>query len=150
MVVLVALAILAAVAWPAYHRYVVRARVAEGFDRAQPAQRAVAEYRDHWGVFPHDNAAAGLLPPEQYATRYVQRMEVMDGAVAVFFAADSVGEAGEPLALLLRPIGQPSSTGQALGWVCQTQSGPEGSVVAPVPQSVRLLSAGALPAACGN
>lgn len=59
MIVIAILAILLAIAIPAYQDYSIRARVSEGVNMAASPKLAVTEHRLSEGTFPATNAAAG-------------------------------------------------------------------------------------------
>ncbi len=79
------IAILAAIAIPAYQNYLIRAQVAEGMQLAQGAKTAVVEYVENSGSVPSDNAAAGLTDPDAISGQYVTSVEVKNGSVFVTF-----------------------------------------------------------------
>src|SRR5580698_2935258 len=58
MIVVAIIAILAAIAIPAYQDYLVRAQVSEGAVLTDGAKTAVAEYYSNTGSFPSQNASA--------------------------------------------------------------------------------------------
>ncbi len=60
MIVIAILGILMAIAIPAYQDYTVRAKVSEGLNVAGAAKLAVAETVQSTGLWPTDNAKAGL------------------------------------------------------------------------------------------
>ncbi len=60
MIVVAIIAILAAIALPAYQDYVIRSQVSEGSVLSDGAKTAVAEYYSNRGTFPPTNASAGL------------------------------------------------------------------------------------------
>ena len=60
MIVVAIIAILAAIAIPAYQNYTKRAHVSEGLNLAAGAKTAVAEYFSSEGAFPDGNATAGV------------------------------------------------------------------------------------------
>ncbi|HJU26551.1 MAG TPA: RDD family protein, partial [Rhodanobacteraceae bacterium] len=86
VVVVPIVAILAAIAIPAYQAYVIRAQVAQGMALAEGAKTAVAAYMlQHDGRLPADNAAAGFNAPDFPGSQYVTRVEVQQGNVVVTF-----------------------------------------------------------------
>lgn len=109
------LAIMAAIAIPAYQNYLVRAQVAEGVTLSYGAREAVTSYIATHGAMPDDNAAAGLAAPTALTGRYVDSVAINDGQVVVTF-----GERAAPLIrgdhLLLVPQGDLS----ALHWQCRS------------------------------
>ncbi len=60
MIVVAIIAILAAIALPAYQDYVIRSQVSEGAVLSDGAKTAVAEYYSNRGAAPADNISAGL------------------------------------------------------------------------------------------
>lgn len=60
MIVVAIIAILAAIAIPAYQDYLVRSQVSEGATLTDGAKTAVAEYYANHGDFPPSNISAGL------------------------------------------------------------------------------------------
>ena len=60
MIVVAIIGILASIAIPAYLDYAVRTQVSHGLNLASGAKVAVAEYYQDSGVFPDNNAIAGL------------------------------------------------------------------------------------------
>ncbi len=116
MIVVAIIGVLAAVAIPAYQDYTIRARVAEAYSLADLAKSGVAEYYGRWGRLPENNAAAGLFPPESYRGRYVQSMEVKDGAIRIAVRIDQ--SKTQTYALYLRPALPESGTFGVISWVC--------------------------------
>ena len=82
MIVVAIIAILAAIALPAYQDYVIRSQVSEGAVLSDGAKTAVAEYFTNKGAFPSSNGSAGLAIPTSISGKYV---------VSVDAGADKVG-----------------------------------------------------------
>ena len=80
MIVVAIIAILAAIALPAYQDYLIRSQVSEGSTLASGAKTAVAEYYSNRGAFPSTNASAGLASSASIAGKYVSDVDV--GATA--------------------------------------------------------------------
>jgi type IV pilus assembly protein PilA len=70
MIVVAIIAILAAIAIPAYQDYVVRSQVSEGMSLVDGAKTAVAEFYSNDGHFPANNASAGLAQPSSITGKY--------------------------------------------------------------------------------
>jgi uncharacterized RDD family membrane protein YckC/Tfp pilus assembly major pilin PilA len=106
-------AILAAIAIPAYQNYLVRAQVAEGMTLSGGAKVAVGDYLNAHGSLPVDNAEAGLADPGALTGRYVSSVQVQNGSVVVTFGdrADRV-VAGDHL------VFQPYGSRDMLRWRC--------------------------------
>jgi len=83
MVVVAIIGILAAVAIPAYQDYIVKSKLAEAIELANPVRQAVSQYYDRWGEFPRDNAAAGLPPANAMRGNSVAEIEVRNGVIGI-------------------------------------------------------------------
>ncbi len=90
LVVVPVVAILAAIAIPAYQSYVVRAQVAEGLALAQPAKGAVTRYLADYGRVPDNNQVAGLPTAAVAGGRYVADIQIEQGAVVVTYGGAAV------------------------------------------------------------
>lgn len=89
MIVVAIIGILAAIAIPAYLDYAIRAQVAHGINLAAGAKVAVAEYYQDQGVYPGDNATAGLAAAATITGKYVVQVEITGaGLIQVTFGKD--------------------------------------------------------------
>ncbi|EQD60246.1 membrane protein containing RDD domain protein, partial [mine drainage metagenome] len=75
-------AILAAIAIPAYQNYIVRAQVSEGLAMAESAETDVAQFYANTARYPADNASAGLPSAGSISGNYVAAVAVRDGAIS--------------------------------------------------------------------
>ena len=117
MIVVAIIAILAAIALPAYQDYTTRAKVSEVIVMADPAKLAVAETTASLGVLASVTAAnSGYQFPG--ATSYVSGITITD-ATGVVRATSTVPNAAGTIILTPRTVG--TNTGQ-LTWIC-TASG---------------------------
>jgi uncharacterized RDD family membrane protein YckC/Tfp pilus assembly major pilin PilA len=106
-------AILAAIAIPAYQNYLVRAQVAEGMALSGSAKIAVGDYLGARGSLPVDNAEAGLADPDALTGQYVSSVQVQNGSVIVTFGGRANrAVAGDHL------VFQPYGSRDALHWSC--------------------------------
>lgn len=115
MVVVAIIAILSAIAIPAYQDYVVRSQVAEGVALGASAKLAVSEYYSQRGTYPANNLSAGLSSPASIRGSYVSQVSVGDGGritVSYLGSKASAKLASETLVL------QPSDTGGSISWEC--------------------------------
>lgn len=131
MIVVAIIAILAAIAIPAYQDYTIRSQVSEGLSLADGAKTAVAEFYSNKGYFPKANSSAGLAKPTSIIGNYVSELDVgtaaggnhapsADGMIQVAYAgpkANSKLTAG-PALLILSPV---TSAG-SVQWHCQAGS----------------------------
>lgn len=114
MIVVAIIAILAAIALPAYQDYVARAQVAEGFSLSTGAKEAIATYYSDHGQFPADNLAAGMAPPASVSGNYVRSVTVgTRGAIDVEFS----GSASAKIAGQILTLAATDSNG-SINWSC--------------------------------
>ncbi len=89
MIVVAIIGILAAIAIPAYLDYAIRSQVSHGINLAAGAKVAVAEYYQDQGVYPGDNATAGLAAAATITGKYVVQVEITGaGLIQVTFGKD--------------------------------------------------------------
>lgn len=83
LLVLSAIGILAAIAIPAYHKYLTRTYVMEGVQLAMPVQKAINDYYAWHGRFPASNRVLGLPPAEQLFGNYTRSIAVEEGRITL-------------------------------------------------------------------
>lgn len=132
MIVVAIIAVLAAIAIPAYQDYVIRSQVSEGAVLADGAKTAVAEYYSNIGVFPTDNGQAGLSQAASISGNYVTQLAVSDGA-------------GVTIALTYGNQANANISGSVLAFSASTLAG---SVVWHCNQATTTIAAKYLPTAC--
>lgn len=76
MIVVAIIAILAAIAIPAYQNYLIRAQVSEGAVLTDGAKTAMAEFYSNTGRFPPSNQSAGLALNSSITGQYVGQVDV--------------------------------------------------------------------------
>ena len=81
MIVVAIIGILAAIAIPAYQDYTIRAQVSEGLNLTGACKAAVTEYYQDQGVFPADNATAGLEAAANITGKYTSQVAVGAGGI---------------------------------------------------------------------
>lgn len=115
MIVAAIIAILAAIAIPAYQDYIARSQVAEGFSLATGAKDAIAIYYSDHGVFPSSNQQAGMSAPASISGKYVSSVTVGNGGVieVLFSATANAKISGRTLTVQL------SDNNGSLAWACQ-------------------------------
>ena len=94
MIVVAIIAILAAIALPAYQDYTKRARVSEAVSLAAGAKTAVAEYYSNENVWPSDNAEAGLNSVSTDIKGKAVKSLVVDGGVITATLNNKVVDGG--------------------------------------------------------
>jgi len=77
------MAILAAIAIPAYQDYVVRTQISQGLALSGGVRAAVAEYYAQHGTFPAGNVDAGLARPQSISGANVASVTVTDGRISI-------------------------------------------------------------------
>ncbi|MGY3232014.1 type IV pilus assembly protein PilA [Luteibacter sp. HA06] len=115
MIVVAIIAILAAIAIPAYQDYAVRAQVSEGINLSTGAKTAVWDFFADKGRFPSANGSAGLATETSIAGQFVSAVRVTDGAIKVFYNTGRSNPDVQSSALVLSPV---TSAG-AIAWVCR-------------------------------
>lgn len=117
MIVVAIIAILAAIALPAYQDYVARSQVSEGASLAGGARTAVAEqYANTGNLTGIDNEAAGLDEADKITGRYVDNVAVEDGVITVTFGNDAsakITASGKDTLVFT-----PKDEGGSISWSC--------------------------------
>ena len=119
MIVVAIIAVLAAIAIPAYQNYLIRAQVTEGTTLASGAKAAVWDYVSNTGNFPPSNQTAGLPAPASISGKYVSGVSVTGGKITVSFAGPQANLAIHGQQLVLSPS---MGTG-SITWTCNSSAG---------------------------
>jgi type IV pilus assembly protein PilA len=116
MLVVAIVAVLAAIAIPAYQNYLVRAQVSEGFVLAGGAKAAEWDFVSNTGRLPPSNQSAGLVTSTSIAGNYVSSVDVTDGVIKVLFDGPKANKAIRDSSkfVVLSPI---TRTGSII-WTC--------------------------------
>ncbi|MGN2246460.1 pilin [Frateuria sp. GZRR35] len=117
MIVIAIIAILAAIAIPAYQDYTIRAQVSEGLSLSTGPKSAVWDFISNTGRFPRNNASAGLSKATSIIGSYVSSVDVTDGKIGVAYQGPKANIQIHSAALVLSPI----THGGSIAWTC---SGP--------------------------
>ena len=115
MIVVAIIAILAAIAIPAYQDYLIRTQVSEGMVLGSGAKAAVWDFVSNTGRFPSNNASAGLSRNTSISGSYVSSVDVSNGVIKVLYQgpkANSHISGGQYLQL------SPASTAGSITWAC--------------------------------
>jgi type IV pilus assembly protein PilA len=115
MIVVAIIAILSAIAIPAYRDYIVRAQASEGFVIASGAKAAIWDFLTDKGGYPGSNASAGLPPAESLAGKYVSSVKIENsGVITVKYAMTETNDNLRASTLQLSPI----NNGGSISWAC--------------------------------
>jgi len=126
MIVVAIIAILAAIALPAYQDYVVRAQVSEGAVLADGAKTAVAEFYSNVGHFPSTNASAGLAAPQSITGKFVDAVGIVPvgqlggapgGTIGVEYSSTSPRRANSVINGKIL-VFYPTPSGGSIVWTC--------------------------------
>src|SRR5690606_40921840 len=85
MIVVAIIAILAALAMPAYQDYTIRAQVSEGLSLTNGARAAVWDFVSNRGYMPASNASANLPPAASIFGPYVTSVSVSSSTITATF-----------------------------------------------------------------
>jgi type IV pilus assembly protein PilA len=116
MIVVAIIAILAAIAIPAYQDYLVRTQVSEGAVLTDGAKTAVAEFYSNKGTYPTANASAGLAKETSISGKYVSQVLVANGLITATFgnqANTAITAAGKDTFVL-----SPVTNAGSISWTC--------------------------------
>jgi type IV pilus assembly protein PilA len=114
MIVVAIIAILAAIALPAYQDYLIRSQVSEGAVLADGAKTAIAEFYSNKGTFPSANASAGLAAATSIAGKYVKSVSAQSTGVIKVTYGNSANTAISAKILDFSPITHAGS----IEWHC--------------------------------
>jgi type IV pilus assembly protein PilA len=115
MIVVAIIAILAAIAIPAYQDYLIRTQVSEGTVLADGAKTAVAEFYSNTGRFPTANESAGLATAASIKGQYVSSITVAEGLITAAYNGPKANTALTGKTLVLSP----STNAGSIAWRCK-------------------------------
>jgi type IV pilus assembly protein PilA len=138
MIVVAIIAILAAIAIPAYQNYVIRSQVAEGFALADGSKAAVVDFYSNYGRFPSTQASAGLPNANQISGNYVSRVDSTErqGMILVHFDDDGVQNANASIAGKQLGLSAVTSSG-SISWTCNNPNVTDTALISYLPTSCR-------------
>ncbi len=114
MIVVAIIAILAAIAIPAYQDYVVRAQVSEGMSLSSGAKAAVWDFFSNTGRLPRSNESAGLPDAASISGSYVSSVNVASGRITVAYQGPKANSQIGTDVLVLSPTSHEGS----ISWTC--------------------------------
>ncbi|HZP67273.1 MAG TPA: pilin [Rudaea sp.] len=115
MIVVAIIAILAAIALPAYQDYTIRSQISEGITLADGAKSAVWDFISNYGRMPPSNNSAGLATSTSIVGNYVSQLNVSGGVITTTFGYNA-NSAITGQTLLLSPL----TTGGSIQWHCSS------------------------------
>ncbi|UXI70746.1 pilin [Tahibacter amnicola] len=119
MIVVAIIAILAAIAIPAYQDYTIRSQVSEGSSLADGAKTAVAEYKANTGTWPANNVAAGMAAAGDIKGKYVSSVDASGGKIVALFSGTKAHANITGKNLTFSPISNVGS----IDWRCYPAAG---------------------------
>jgi len=115
MIVVAIIAILAAIALPAYQDYTIRSQVSEGVTLADGVKSAVWDFVSNTGRMPPTNLSAGLVGAGSITGSYVSSVNVAGGVITAQFGGKAnVDITGKTILM------SPSTTAGAIQWRCKS------------------------------
>ena len=114
MIVVAIIAILAAIAIPAYQDYTIRAQISDGLSLASGSKTAVAEYYQQRGAYPATNAAAGVAAAASIRGNFVSSTTIAGGVITVAYNTASTNAKISGSTVLLSP----TDRGGSMEWDC--------------------------------
>lgn len=120
MIVVAIIAILAAIALPAYQDYTIRAQVAEGLTLADGIKASVWDFVSNKGHVPPNNESAGLPLPTSIVGKYIGSTEISGGQIVITFSNTGQQRANKAISgetLIFSPI--PPTGASSMVWKCQ-------------------------------
>ena len=115
MIVVAIIAILAAIAIPAYQDYTIRAQISDGLSLASGSKTAVAEYYQNRGAFPTDDSAAGVAASGSIQGNFVTQTAIASGLITVTYGNQANAKiSGSTVDL------SPTDRGGSMEWDCSS------------------------------
>lgn len=121
MIVVAIIAILAAIAIPAYQNYLIRAQVSEGASLAGAAETGAAEFYSNTGRLPANNGSAGVPSASSISGKYVSSVNLATrpGKITVAFDKTSANKKIQDSVLVFSAV---TSAG-GISWTCSSTTG---------------------------
>ena len=122
MIVVAIIAILAAIAIPAYQNYLIRTQVTEGLSLAGGLQTGELEYYSNYGKWPATNQSAGVAAPVSIVGSYVDNVTTGagNGIITITYGLKA-NTAINTKTLTLSPY---SKDGGSCAWSCNGKANP--------------------------
>jgi type IV pilus assembly protein PilA len=117
MIVVAIIAILAAIALPAYQDYTIRSQVAEGITLADGVKSSVWDFISNTGRLPVSNASAGLTSSTSIQGNYISKVSIASGLISATFG-NKVNASISGKTILMSPA---TSSG-SIRWTCKSST----------------------------
>jgi type IV pilus assembly protein PilA len=119
MIVVAIIAILAAIAIPAYQNYLIRTQVTEGVTLMDGAKVGMTEYHANHAAWPASNQSAGVESPASIAGKYVASVTIgaSNGVITAKFGGTTPNAAIQNKTISLTGT-TGSATGTVIAWTC--------------------------------
>lgn len=136
MIVVAIIAILAAIAIPAYKNYIIRAQVSEGFSLAAGPKVALEEFYANYGHFPTTDASAGIVP--DMSGKYVSHVYSTERPGMILIHFDSTGGQSANQAISGLQLGLSAvTTDGSISWTCNNTNITDSRLLSYLPTSCR-------------
>jgi type IV pilus assembly protein PilA len=122
MIVVAIIAILAAIALPAYQDYLIRSQVSEGAVLSDGAKTAVAEFYSNTGRFAPANTSLGLATSTSIVGKYVVSVNAANGKILATYSSGTPHEANAKINNAILAYSAVTATG-SIKWTCKTAAG---------------------------
>jgi len=117
MIVVAIIAILAAIAIPAYQDYLIRTQVSEGAVLTDGAKTAVAEFYSNRGDLTNaKNASIGLAQAASINGQYVSKVDVVGGVITASFGGPKANKTALPSSKTF--VLSPTTQAGSIKWTC--------------------------------
>jgi type IV pilus assembly protein PilA len=117
MIVVAIIAILAAIAIPAYQNYLIRSQVSEGLSVAGGLQTGEVEYYSNYGTWPANNTSAGVALSSSIVGKYVS--DVTTGSRTGIITVTYGNEANAAIKTGTLTLSPYSKGGGSFAWKCK-------------------------------
>ena len=117
MIVVAIIAILAAIAIPAYQNYLIRSQVTEGMTLMDGAKVGALEYYSNRGTWPTNNSSAGIASAGSIIGKYVNNVTVDSPALGQIQATFGP-QANAAIATKVLVLSPYSNGGGNFAWSC--------------------------------
>jgi type IV pilus assembly protein PilA len=115
MIVVSIIAILTAIALPAYQHYTIRSQVSEGLVLTAGARDAVWDFISTKGKFPPNNTSAGLASANSITGNFVSSVNASGGLITVTY-----GNGANALIATDKLLLSPFTTAGSITWTCKS------------------------------